>query len=311
LEHLDHCLNCNSKNFRSFQKTSAMMSSESGTYSFVQCNDCELVFLNPRLPAQDLDRFYGPEYLPYRGPGAWGKFGFLVKRDLRRTDKERVSLVQKNLDKASEEVVVDIGCGKPSFLRALSDRTPSKLIGLDFSDHGWEGRPEDWPGIELITGDPANTDLPQAPSCITMWHYLEHDYDPPRTLRRLHSIAQKEAKLIIEVPNIDCLPRKWQGEHWAGYHTPRHTLLYSPKTLKDLLERNGWRLQSLKTSGSLDPYALYWMGKMEKKGIDWSGNMEKRFWPFLMGKILTAPLFALQRFIPLGVMTAVAVRDET
>lgn len=286
------------------------MSSENDVYHFVQCMECEMVFLNPRIAVEELNRFYGPEYLPYRGPKAWGKFGFLVERDLRRTDRARVNLVKKHLHKGKEEVILDIGCGKPSFLNALGKISSSKLIGLDFSDHGWEGKPGDWPGINLLTGDPATKVIPVPPSCITMWHYLEHDYDPAQTLGRLHSITQKEAKLIIEVPNIDCLPRKWQGEHWAGYHSPRHTLLYSPKTLRDLLERNGWKVQSIKTSGSLDPYALYWMGKMEKKGIDWSGNMEERFWSFLMGKILTAPLFALQRFLPLGVMTAVAVRDE-
>ncbi len=303
---LSTCLNCESQHLKPYIKTSPMMYRADEEFQFVACQNCGLVFLNPRVPAESLGRYYGPEYLPYRGPQAWGRFAPLVARDLKRVDRERVALVRKYGKIKPETVVLDVGCGKPSFLKALKDKTGAKAIGLDFSEEGWEGRPEDWPGLQLITGDPHEVDLSESPSVLTMWHYLEHDYDPAATLRRLADVSAEEARLFIEVPNLDCLPRKWQQEHWAGFHTPRHTALYTPDTLGDLLSKHGWEVIDIRAHGSLDPYALYWMGKMEEKGLDWTGSMEPEFWGFMQGKILTWPLFALQRWLSLGVMTAIA-----
>lgn len=307
MDTLTQCLSCKGTDLQPFIETAAMMHGAEERFQFVQCQDCQLVFLNPRVSAQELGRYYGPEYLPYRGPQAWGRYAPLVERDLRRTDRERVALVRRHAARQAQGVVLDVGCGKPSFLKALQPLAEAQaLIGVDFSDEGWADSPADWSGLTLITGDPQEMDPPQAPSLITMWHYLEHDYAPGRTLRRLAAAAQPEARLFIEVPNLACHPRRWQGAHWAGFHTPRHTALYTPQTLRELLERHGWEVVQQHSYGTLDPYALFWMGRMEAQGIDWQTSMEPRFWPFVLGKVLTWPLFALQRQLPLGVMTAVA-----
>ncbi len=305
-EHLDHCLNCQGTDLAPYIQTAAMMYREAETFQFVQCQACQLVFLNPRVPATGLGRYYGPEYLSYRGPSAWGRYAPLVERDLRRTDRERVALVQRYAPCSTGTVVLDVGCGKPSFLQALHAQAGTQGIGLDFSDEGWEGRPADWPDLTLITGDPHAVDLPRAPQVITMWHYLEHDYAPGQTLRRLAEAARPDTRLFIEVPDLDCHPRRWQGSHWEGFHTPRHTALYTVQTLRDLLQRHSWEVVHQHRYGTLDPYALYWMGRMEAQQLDWRQSMEPQFGGFLARKILTWPLFALQRRVPLGVMTAIA-----
>jgi SAM-dependent methyltransferase len=283
-----------------------MMDAGSETFQFVACEGCGLVFLNPRVEPESLGQYYGASYLPYRGPQAWGRYAPLVERDARRTDLARVRLVQRYAQPTADTRVLDVGCGRPSFLDRLHRATQAKGIGLDFSDEGWRDDPAAWAHLQLITGDPALVRLPDQLDLITMWHYLEHDYDPGQTLRKLASHAAPQARLLIEVPNLDAWPRHWQGAHWAGFHTPRHTALYTPATLRDLLERHGWEVVHQHEHGTLDPYALFWMGRMERRGLDWESDMERQFWGFMRGKVLTWPLFALQRWLPLGAMTAIA-----
>ena len=50
---------------------------------------------------------------------------------------------------------------------------------------------------------------------------------------------------------------------------------------------------------------LYWLGQIGSERTK-ETSLESRFVPFVLGKMLTLPLVALQRLIPLGVQTAIA-----
>lgn len=306
MEDVIKCPCCGQSDFVSFIETDAHMHGRKETFTFQQCKNCDLVFLNPRVKQESLFEYYGDHYLPYRGPSAWGRFAHFVESDLRKTDEKRVQLVKKHLIKKEDFTILDIGCGKPTFLKRLYSESGCTALGTDFSDSGWKENPGEWEGLKLFTGDIHELNISEQPDVITMWHYLEHDYDPGKTLRKVRDIASKDARLIIEVPNLNALTRKFQGPFWEGYHTPRHTAVYSPETLTFMLRKNGWEPVRLKANESLNPFALYWLGRQERKGIDWTMNMEKKFVAFVAGMLITAPLFALQRWIPLGVMTAVA-----
>jgi SAM-dependent methyltransferase len=306
LERVENCLSCGSTDLHHLIDSKAQMHGDSEMFTFVLCGSCGLVMLNPRLPQEELAPFYQEYYLPFRGPSAWGRYAYLVQMNLARTDRRRLGLAIKAAGLKPESRVLDIGCGKPSFLKLLYRRTGAYARGVDFSDEGWRSRPEDYSGLDLEvnTIDRISTDRPF--DLITMWHYLEHDYHPRRTLTHLHRLAKKDTTLIIEVPDYDSWTRKVQGSCWEGYHTPRHTAVYTPATIRELLIRSGWEVVQLKRYGTLDSYPLFWMGWKEKMGIDWSGSMEKEFPGFMAGMFLAAPLFLLKRWLPSGIMTLAA-----
>ena len=144
------------------------------------------------------------------------------------------------------------------------------------------------------------------PDVITMWHYLEHDYYPLENIRYLKSIAKATTTLIIEIPNFDSSSRKEFGENWSGWHTPRHLSLFSPDNVTLLLQKSGWKVSELHTFGTMDPYLLYWMSRMEQKGIKWDKNMEGEFCNFVLGMILFFPKKWMQKRSSLGIMTIIA-----
>ena len=275
-------------------------------FNFDQCKDCNLVFLNPRVPEKDLGEYYTSYYLPYRVEEAWGKYAHFVEGSQKRIDKKRVATVNKFHPIKKESKILDVGCGKPTFLKAIQEKINCQLFGLDFSDEGWKYEPNRYAGINLLKGDIDDLDTTSKMDVITMWHYLEHDYRPQKNLRKLLKIAHPETRLIIEVPNFDSHTRKKFGKNWAGYHTPRHTGLYSPNNMKILLNNAGWKIEKIYAHGTLDPYTLQWMSRMEKKGIDWQKSMEGEFIGYVVNMVLAAPLYLLHKNISLGFMTAVA-----
>jgi len=56
-----------------------------------------------------------------------------------------------------------------------------------------------------------------------------------------------------------------------------------------LLDRSGWNTIDSYRYGTLDPYTLVWMSKMEQQNIDWSKSMEGRFWGYVAGMAAYLP----------------------
>jgi 2-polyprenyl-3-methyl-5-hydroxy-6-metoxy-1,4-benzoquinol methylase len=281
-------------------------------FSFVRCRRCALVYLNPRVSEERLAGFYDESYLPHRGPTAWGRWSRFAEKSQHRTDRARVRWARKTARLGMSTAVLDVGCGRPTFLESLVDRTGARGVGVDVSDGGWTADPERWlaAGIELHHGTVQQAAIEGPFDLVCMWHALEHDYQPLDTLRRLHGVTRPGGALLVEVPNYDSLTRRLHRSSWAGFHTPRHTMAFTPATLRAMLERAGWAVERQVGYGTLDPYVLWWLGRQELKGRFLDGNLEAAFPRFMAGKLLTLPLVAVQRWVSLGAQIAVARRSH-
>ena len=306
MQHLQNCPICNASSIASFIKTTAQMHSSKELFNFDQCANCQLVFLNPRVNLDSLKNYYTSYYLPYRGSDAWGKYSKLVEGSQKKLDLKRVKRVKELYALTPKSLILDVGCGNPSFLKACQQELNCKTMGIDFSDEGWKDQSTQFKGLDLQVAEIKDLSVNLKPDVITMWHYLEHDYTPLENLTYLKSIAKPSTTLIIEIPNFDSISRKKYNENWAGWHTPRHTSLFSPDNIKLLLDKSGWKVSQLLTYGTLNPYLLFWMSEMEQKGIQWTKNMENEFWDFVTGMLQFIPTKWNEKKLSLGVMTIIA-----
>ena len=306
MQRLQNCPICNASSIVSFIKTTAQMHSSKELFNFDQCANCQLVFLNPRVNLDNLKNYYTSHYLPYRGSEAWGKYSKLVEGSQKKLDLKRVNRVKEMCSVSPKSLILDVGCGNPSFLKACQQELNCKTLGIDFSDEGWKEQSTLFKGLDLQVAEIKDLSLNLEPDIITMWHYLEHDYTPLENLTYLKSIAKPSTTLIIEIPNFDSISRKKYNENWAGWHTPRHTSLFSPDNIKLLLDKSGWNVSQLLTYGTLNPYLLFWMSEVEQKGIQWNKNMENEFWDFVTGMLKFMPTKWNEKKLSLGVMTVIA-----
>jgi SAM-dependent methyltransferase len=81
---------------------------------------------------------------------------------------------------------------------------------------------------------------------ITMFHVLEHLYDPSTYLLAAWRLLKPGGKLIVQVPNAS----SWQfllfGNHWNGLDMPRHLIDFRASDLRALLENCGFKVQRTK-----------------------------------------------------------------
>lgn len=305
-----YCPVCESNHNRHYISTNALMHKKNEEhYSFNKCLKCDSVFLANPVEESELKNYYTDNYLPYKGAEAWGKFSAFVTKNQEKLDRNRTQLVARNAPKNKSFAILDVGCGNPSFLRIVQDKLPATCTGIDFSDNGW--RNKNYDSLQLITTSIAHFQPIQLFDVITLWHYLEHDYQLRETTEKLYDLLHPTGRLIIEVPDYQSVTARQQEQFWQGWHSPRHLTLFSKKGIQTLFDSEKWRIVKHKRYGTLDAFTLWWLGRMEKKNKEWSSSMESEFWKLVFLKLITFPLFVFEKIIPMGVQTIVVEKRQT
>jgi SAM-dependent methyltransferase len=80
---------------------------------------------------------------------------------------------------------------------------------------------------------------------ITMWHVLEHIPEPRAVLEMISHLLRDDGYLVMGVPNYDSVDRRFFGEKWNGFELPLHLYHFNPDSVSELLNRTGFRCQSI------------------------------------------------------------------
>jgi SAM-dependent methyltransferase len=211
-------------------------------FAVVRCQDCGLCFTNPRPSFDSIGQFYPAMYWPHRTP----KMGMDGNRRLWPLHRwcppwrERRLLTARKAGR-----LLDFGCGNGAFLERMHQRG-WQVTGLDVSVEAVDVLRREF-GLHALVGTLPHSELSfRSLDLITMWHSLEHVHQPRDVLRHAYDLLAPGGKLMAAVPNIDSLPFRWFGASWYGLDLPRHLTHFSPETLRWMLERTGFRVDSVR-----------------------------------------------------------------
>ncbi len=154
--------------------------------------------------------------------------------------------VRSWLPPAQDAWLVDVGCGDGRYVRAMA-LLGWRTIGLERAAVSlqWARQVTVRP---LIQAD-AHI-LPLAPTCvhaITLWHVLEHLWDPLTALRAMQRVLASDGQLLVEVPNVHSVQARVWGPRWFHWDLERHIWHFSPTTLQQVLTRAGFRVVKWRT----------------------------------------------------------------
>jgi SAM-dependent methyltransferase len=222
-----------------------------GYYPVVQCEDCGMTYVNPRPTFEALGRHYPDNYFPVRLPDTKSPMLELFSRVLFAMRWEGyIKTAEKIIGRIPAEAkVVDVGCGLNHLLVRLEQLRGCRGLGIELKPETVayikerQGMPVSAGTLEDAHLDAGSVDL------VTMNEYLEHEPEPLRVLREARRISKKGAYLIVEVPYIGGLTARVFGSRWSQLDVPRHLAFFTPDTLKDILQRSGYRLVQAKPFG--------------------------------------------------------------
>ncbi len=236
----DACPACSETAFRTlFRGTDRLFGTTDEDFLVVECRRCRLIRLFPWPEPQKLHQYYPPDY--WFDPAA-SAADSLAQAWRRFAVQDHVRFVRKALRAAPADApVLDVGCGGGLFLREL--HLPEHLaFGLDFSidaaSVAWSSN-----GVPVACG--ALTRAPFRPASfglITMFHVLEHLYDPSAYLEAARELLMPEGRLVVQVPNAACWQFLLFGAAWNGLDVPRHLIHFRESDLEILLDATGFEI---------------------------------------------------------------------
>lgn len=203
----------------------------------VQCRDCSLVYLNPRIP-QDI---IIDGYKDAVDPTFIGQNRQRIKtftRSLRRL----LSRYDLRADRSTH--ILDVGCAGGAFPKAASDLGLS-AIGVEPS--AWLAEQARIPyGLDIRAGELADQDFSDASfDLITLWDVIEHLADPDAVVADIHRLLKNDGLLVVNFPDYASLTRRLLGMRWPFFLSV-HLLYFTPDTLRRFLEARGFAVEEIR-----------------------------------------------------------------
>lgn len=219
--------------------------------NLVKCAQCGLVYLNPQPVGDEIEKLYSKEYFL-----KW--YGTEKKREYSKNFFRRLLNQNKLITNTGNtgHNLLDLGCGMGYFLEVARE-------------WGWHSR-----GVEIspfaarycrerldfnVHCGPLET--ANYPSdyfdIITAFDFLEHISGLSSFLSAVKTVLKAEGMFIVLVPNYDSLLFQLDRnicklKKVPLPNVPEHLTYFTLSTLKKLLEKNGFKVEKILTTGAND-----------------------------------------------------------
>jgi len=302
------CYYCGETSSTAFITAQDDLTGKPGTFCFVTCAACGLRYQNPRVTLEHIRAYYDDEYIAHRKKSDWGLLTGFFNHVMEQHDRRKDRLVRRYVTLTPDSEVLDVGCAVGTFLEFVGKRHGARTTGVDFKDLTWH------PSLahaEFHCGLFYEQDVgADRFDLVTMWHFLEHDYDPLRTLAHARAALKREGRLVIEVPRLDSLTFRLYRDRWPGLQAPQHTVLYDKAMLLKVLRKAGFEVVDYLPYGAFPPFFYVFAGAafmmLKGKGLD----LSRAITPYFMGNILFAPILAFDQHLKLAMQTVVCRRGR-
>lgn len=221
LEHVN-CDLCGNPGYRvRYRKPDNWLRGSLFEFPVVECDNCGLVYVNPRPTPAAMASFYSSDYHENRdGP----EF------------RKRYAAQKARLPNLTGLRVLDIGCARGDFLSYLLDSS------LAFEAHGLDAFSPavDDSRICFRRGIFNHTDYPDEYFDLVMgWAVFEHVHTPTDYFMEASRLLRPGGQLVIQVTNANSC----YGRYAYTEDVPRHTYHYTERTLAAFGTKAGLSLQ--------------------------------------------------------------------
>ena len=235
-------------------------------YDYYYCKNCISIFISP-VPEIDLHKIYPSNYYSFQQDKK--NWAFSIKELL---DKKLFKKILKQTKNNSINVL-DIGGGTGwlcDLLKTIDKRIAlTQIVDIDNSakknakEKGhqyFEGRIEEFTSSEKF-------DL------IFLLNLLEHVARPIEVLQQIEQLLNPGGIVLIKTPNILSLDaRLFRKKYWGGLHCPRHWIIFSENSFRNMLTTTDLRITNLHYTQGGPFWAFSIIVWLSKKGFVKTGK---------------------------------------
>jgi 2-polyprenyl-3-methyl-5-hydroxy-6-metoxy-1,4-benzoquinol methylase len=206
------------------------------TFDFHYCDNCAVLFIDPML-SDKLNEIYPSNY--YSFAETRRNLAVTIKEWL---DKRRFRRVLKPIP-GDDLAVLDVGGGTGWLAELVKQSDPrfKRTCVVDIDAESGERAIAS--GHTYLHARFEHVETAERFDLILMLNLIEHVPDPRAVLKKARSLLTKGGRVLIKTPNFDALDaRLFRHRSWAGYHTPRHFVLFKRDSLERLCRECGFHI---------------------------------------------------------------------
>ena len=214
-----------------------------GEFTLVRCRACALMRTNPRPTQRSVSFYYPEDYGPHlRAPVRSGTSQGPLPR-LKALLYKLFQFDDYRLPPLKPGPLLEVGCASGAFLNQMAGKGWD-VWGIELSANA-AGRARA-SGLDVYQGPLESAPDPDRPfHLVVAWMVLEHLYDPLAALVKLRRWTSQGGWLVISVPNAASMEFRLFRSFWYALQLPTHAFHFTPRTLRRVLERGGWKMERL------------------------------------------------------------------
>jgi 2-polyprenyl-3-methyl-5-hydroxy-6-metoxy-1,4-benzoquinol methylase len=262
MKNLPKCLACDStENIEWASAKDAEYLTTNETFQFYRCENCHVLFIDP-VPSERLNIIYPQNYYSFVTPKT--SIIFAIKNWLDRRIFKRLfaQIPGESLN------VLDVGGGagwQLNNLRRIEPRiTQTYLVDLDPNAEKLARKH----GHEYFCGGIENYETNIKFDFVLLLNLIEHVKDPTKVLVKLRSMLSDKGIVLVKTPNYDALDAQiFRHKNWAGYHCPRHWVLFTKNSFENLAKRAGLHVKYFSYTQGAPFWAASFLSWLSKIGM--------------------------------------------
>ncbi|MBU2548174.1 MAG: class I SAM-dependent methyltransferase [Proteobacteria bacterium] len=206
-------------------------------FDFVKCRHCGLLYVNPQLRPDLVDQVYEQT----NTATAWISLQQGQKElEWNARNKYRPALEALAALRPAGGRLLDVGCSTGQFM-TMSLEFGWSPQGVELNLDAARIAREDQ-GLTVHTRKLEDLDFQKGEfDLITLWGVIEHLSDPNEMLARVRGLLAHNGLLLCFVPNGHSLIIRLSREHNSTVSGPFHIWYFTPRTLENILNANGFR----------------------------------------------------------------------
>lgn len=232
------CNLCGLNNSNTIFKGKDMVHGKLGLFTIVKCNECGLIYVNPRPNQTIISDYYPNEYWDIDENNNGN-----IEKKLKKTIHKIINKMyyKMAIPPKSGGKILDIGCGDGKSLLKLKE-DDWDTYGVEISEMASKYAREIL-GLNIFTGILEDAEFEgEFFDVVLLNNVLEHLSDPATTLKEINRILKNDGKVIISIPNVDSFEAKHFKKYWTAWDLPRHLYHFSPVTIKSILNKTGFEV---------------------------------------------------------------------